>query len=487
MKIAIAPSDVNVAYVSIQDAFGGGALLQDGALLGLFKTTNAWDAAPTWTQIDVSPTDDGTGRFGYCGFDKAFGIRSAACYYWHGITVDPRNPALIYTGGPQLWKHDGATWTEVSQHTTNPAGGIHADLHAFAWAGDRLIVGNDGGVWSTTDAGATWSDHNHGLAITQFYDGSLHPTNPSFAIAGSQDNGSERWSGTPDWTAFGGGDGTDNAISSSQPDTHWAFANQGLAVRRTTNAGATNIPAGRGLNLLGAPFVGRLEKCPANDDVFVSGGQFVYRTNQFFSAPDGAPPTQGPLWSFNGANLGTGNSVRAVAFFPGDTTCGTYAVGGFRGSLIITLTGGAPWFNEDFCNAVPNRPVTQLAFHPSDPNTLFAALSGFDEATPGQPGHLFKTTNALTDEDCPTWTSIGPPVNVPVNAFALDPADPDRIYVGTDVGVFLTTDGGATWRQFSPRSGLPHVAVFDVQINRTTNRVVAFTHGRGAFVHELKR
>jgi len=99
---------------------------------------------------------------------------------------------------------------------------------------------------------------------------------------------------------------------------------------------------------------------------------------------------------------------------------------------------------------------------------------------------LFKTNNALTDEDCPTWVNIGPPVNAPFNTIAVDPANPNRLFLGTDVGVFLSLDGGATWAQFSTQSGMPNVAVFDIEINPFTDRVVAFTHGRGAFVYKTE-
>ena len=110
-------------------------------------------------------------------------------------------------------------------------------------------------------------------------------------------------------------------------------------------------------------------------------------------------------------------------------------------------------------------------------NILYLTLSGFDEGTPAQPGHVFKTTNSLAES--PTWSNISTPVNLPHNALVVDPSTPNNIFVGTDLGVWNSPDGGSTWTVTG--TGLPSVAVFDLQINPFTGRLVAFTHGRGAF------
>src|SRR5206468_6589709 len=188
---------------------------------------------------------------------------------------DPGNADTLYAGGIQMWKCTGCgaspTWTEISKQTANQTQGIHADQHTVAWAGGRLIVGNDGGVWSTTDGGNTWADHNTNLSTFQFYDGSLHPTNPSFALAGAQDNGTSKWTGAAAWPLIRGGDGGPNAISSRNPDTNWAVSSQELNIARTTNGGTSFTSATSGIDRSDAPFISRFEKCPANDNVFISG------------------------------------------------------------------------------------------------------------------------------------------------------------------------------------------------------------------------
>src|SRR5207249_4038448 len=158
-----------------------------------------------------------------------------------------------------------------------------ADQQTMAWAGNRLIVGDDGGVWSTTDGGTTWADHNTSLAITQFYDGSIHPTNATFALGGAQDNGTSKWTGAAAWDVVTGGDGADNAISATDPSNDWAYSFQRLGILRTTNGGATTVFADGGIDKTGVPFIARFENCPANDDVFIAGTDNLWKSTNFFS------------------------------------------------------------------------------------------------------------------------------------------------------------------------------------------------------------
>lgn len=468
IELALAPSDPNTLYISVQDAFDG--VRADGGLLGLWRTSNAWDEKPTWTAISVAATDDGSGLHGYCGWDPAFRTASDQCWFDHELSVDPTNPDTLYAGGIPLWKYDGVRWTEVSKTVGDPLSGIHVDQHAMAWAGRRLIVGNDGGVWSTEDGGETWEHHNTTLAITQFYEGSIHP-DAVLALAGSQDNGTEVWQGERAWRWIRGGDGADTAISSTRPDTDWALSGQNLALRRTRDAARTITIADSGIDKTGVPFIARFEKCPTNDDVFIAGTDNLWKSTNFFSAVR-------PTWEANSPEMRS--SITALAFAPSDDSCNTYAFGTANGQLRVTRDGGMTWTDLDMGNQVPNRYVTDLAFDPNDANILYVTLSGFDEGTPGQPGHVFRTRTALSS--APTWTDVSPPVNLPHNTIVIDPRQPEVIYVGTDLGVWKSTDGAQSWIHLGPETGMPNVAVFELQIAERTGQIVAFTFGRGAFL-----
>jgi len=476
VELAFAPSNRNVLYVSIMDTFDG--VGRDGGLLGLWRTNNAWALNPSWVRVPANAIDDGSGGYGYCGWDVAYDSPVSTCWYNHVLSVHPTNPSTLFAGGVGLWKctNCGASpvWTEVSKTASNPALGIHVDQHALAWSGSRLIVGNDGGVWSSTNGGSTWADHNTNLGITQFYSGSLHPVNPSFGLGGSQDNGTEKWIGTKGWPMLFYGDGADNAISRTNPDMDWAVSSQFLTIVRTKDGGGSFSLAKSGIDTSTAPFIGRFDSCPANADVLIAGTTNLWKTINFFGPVD-------PSWSVNSPTM-TG-TISAVAFAAHDTSCNTYAFGTELGGLRLTTNGGNTWVNIDTGNAVPNRYVTRVSFAASNPDILFVTLSGFDEGTPGRPGHVFKTTNALSAS--PAWQEVSPPVNLPHNALAVDPGNPSTVFVGTDIGVWKSTNGGSTWVHMGPATGMPNVAVFDLKINSATNRVVAYTHGRGAFTCSL--
>ena len=106
-------------------------------------------------------------------------------------------------------------------------------------------------------------------------------------------------------------------------------------------------------------------------------------------------------------------------------------------------------------------------------------LSSFDNPGFRPLGHVFKTTNALAA--APVFFSVSPPVDIPFNAIVLDPSNPNTLYVGTDIGIWKSQDAGASWTHVGPESGMPNVAVFDLEISQGAGRLIAFTHGRGAF------
>jgi hypothetical protein len=165
-----------------------------------------------------------------------------------------------------------------------------------------------------------------------------------------------------------------------------------------------------------------------------------------------------------------------MAFAPSDTNCLTYAFGTYSaGQVNLTTNGGATY--NDLINF--GRYVSGLAFHPANPNVLYVTLSSFDDPTFPPLGHVFRTTNALAPS--PSFLNVGPPVDIPFNAIVLDPSNPNILYVGTDIGIWKSTNAAASWTHVGPESGIPNVAVFDLEISPGAGRLIAFTHGRGAF------
>jgi uncharacterized repeat protein (TIGR01451 family) len=120
--------------------------------------------------------------------------------------------------------------------------------------------------------------------------------------------------------------------------------------------------------------------------------------------------------------------------------------------------------------------VDQIAVDRSNWRIAYAAYGGFSAATPGNSGHLFATSDGGQH-----WTNITANLpDVPVNSVVLDPADAKTLYVGTDVGAFISTNGGQRWFQLGT-GGMPKVSVWQLDLDSTNGVLVAGTHGRGAY------
>ncbi len=464
-EVAVAPSNADRVYVAVSNSATAG-------LFGLWTTANAWAATPTWTQISVAPTDDGTGTKGPCAFDKAFNAVSAQCWYNMELTVKPTDENLLFFGGIPVWRYNLGTntWVEVSQ-TASPANrnnGIHVDQHASTWtANGRLVFGNDGGVWSTTsDGDNAWFDHNTTLATAQYYEGATSP-DASLQTGGSQDNGTHVRSGAQGWPLTFGGDGAGTILSTN---TSWGVSSQNQGVARTTNAGSAYTSV-RGNYAGVAPFIGKIKECAPAPGTVILNGSRVNKTTVFFTGPAGT------LWTANGGALfANAQAGTGIAF---GNNCNTIATGNAAGQLILSTNGGVTAADfRTISNApavTPMRPIATVAFDPNNNTRVCAGFTGF---TGGAPANIFCTDDFTVP--APTWINRSVPVDVSIDALLFDPTVADKIYAGSDFGVWLSTDGGATWAHWGPQVGMPNVPVYDLVARN--GKLFAFTHGRGAFV-----
>lgn len=479
IELALAPSNSSVMYASIQIPPNGDN--KNTSLLGLFRTDDAWSDRPNWIQISTQATGPG----GYCA-DLPDEIK---CGQTHVISVDPRDANTLFAGGARnLWRCTscGASprWTYTM--TNRQFVFVHVDFHVLAWAGNRLITGNDGGVFSTTDLGATWQDHNQTLTTNMFYMGALHPTDAGFVLGGARDFSMAAHRPSTGWRVLVrdptspsrlGGEG-DIAISSSRPETDWMGTGVFARIYRTIDGGRTGVLVDGGIDRTGAAFTAPVRKCPTNDDVFLAGTRRIWRTNDFFGSAR-------PSWTANGPS--EPSAIQSIGFAEGDPGCNTYAYGTRFGIIRLTRDGGTTWTDLDPSRTLEARPINSVAFDPTNTNRVFVARAGYDDAAPNKPGHIFRTDNALAS--APTWTRLALPdvpfADMPFNVIAIDPRDTRLVYAGSDNGLWRSTDGGGSWVKIGRESGLPPAPIYDIQINPTTNRTVIFTHGRGAF--ELAR
>ena len=173
-------------------------------------------------------------------------------------------------------------------------------------------------------------------------------------------------------------------------------------------------------------------------------------------------------------SIGTANNPRvsAIAIAPQDDNI--RMMGTTIGRVYLSTTAGATTMDLVTGN-IPARYIGRIAIDPLDANIAYVALNGF-----GLPDghHVWKTTNLLSGT--PTWEAAGLGIpDTPVSSFAIDHEDPQTLYAGTDIGVFKSSNGGASWIPFS--NGLPRVAVFGMAIHPIERVLRIATHGRGMY------
>ncbi len=446
VDVAVDPQNASKVYALI----GAGA---NNLLLGIFRSTNA---GTSWSAV-TRPT----GSCQYWSLDSICSYAGAGVgnCRWN-LVMEVAPDSGVWIGGVGLWRSpdSGSSWVDVCPST------MHVDQHAVEFSSDgKVWAGNDGGLFLTTSNGSTWTNRNAGLSIAQFYPGAaLHPTKRNFALGGTQDNGPVKYTGSSAWPTLLPGDGAYAAIDPSSPNKTWYVSTQFLDIRKTTDGGISFHSATSGLldvnNSDRTGFIAPYAMCPSNPLILVAGSMGVWRTTNAAAG-----------WTLNSPNpLVDGYAARAVAFAPSDATCNTYFVG-VSASLFRTTTGGGAWV-EISGASLPL--ISDLAVDPTNANVVYVAGGGFGGH------HLYKTTNGLAAS--PTWTAVdsGLP-DTPFNAVLLDPDSSSTVYVGTDVGIFRSTNAGTSWSSFMV--GHPNVAVFDLAADSSTQSVISFTHGRGAF------
>ncbi|HXT87021.1 MAG TPA: hypothetical protein VN745_08365 [Verrucomicrobiae bacterium] len=472
------------------------------SLLGLFKSM---DGGTNFSLL----MNDSTGT-GFC---------DQQCFYDMSIGISPSDPNLIFLGGGPAADganttqcgvfganqgistvirstDGGTTWSDVSCDATSQTF-IHVDTHAFVFSNGKLYTGNDGGVWASSNAvsGAAptqvaWSDLNTTLNLTQFYPGSsIHPSNPQLAFAGSQDNGTQMFTGNLNWNDTDAcGDGGWTAIDPQVPSTVYAAcaATGQFEVNKNQFDGVPGPGAQNWIALDNSAmdadnqnFIPPLVLDPSNPQNLYFGTFQVWQSTNGGVSWNTLAPTAAVGPSTQCASNGCLITTLSVA----PSSSSTIYVGTDQGFMWVSnnATSVTPTFTEIDQASTPGRVVTQIVASPAAPNTAFAAFSGFSGFNGDNLGHIFETTNSGQ-----SWTDIsGNLPNTPVNDVVVDPDDVtnNTIYVATDVGVFATNDGGTTWAELA--NGLPHVECTSLKLNETARILQVGTHGRGVWDLQL--
>jgi hypothetical protein len=328
-----------------------------------------------------------------------------------------------------------------------------------------VYLGNDGGVFVTTDFGVTFSGLNGGYQTTQFYAGfSSAPGDPAFALGGLQDNSTVVYRGGPAWQRTLGGDGGMTGLDPGNLERLFGSTQYGR-VYLTQNGGGNwywiNGEMEQGDDVC---FVAPLLQVPGRPDHFWAGRTRVWRSTDWgdtWTVPDSAPPLDG-------------NPVLSIGVSPLDETMlwAATAPAAHRSGVFLSTDQGQSW--QNITGALPDRYIVDLIPSQRDPSEVYAVLSGFGT------DHVWRWGGGS-----PQWQSIGAGLpDVPTSALAIDSLQPDHLYVGNDYGVWFSADAGTTWEAYT--EGMPTAAlVMDLSISGSNHRLRAVTHGLGVWERPL--
>ena len=413
------------------------------------------------------------------------------------VRVDPKDDKTIYTLGLALnVSHDAGK-------TFSPLRGMHGDHHGL-WIDPAnpaiLYNANDGGLYMSSDAGATWK-----FAVTaggsQFYNVSLDNSTPVWAYGSIQDIGSRRGKvdiaagrdriPAGEWTSAPGGEGSFQAIDPENPNIVYShtfygnFTRDDLSIPPQRGRRGGTSPAARGRSgpqrstpirpkedNLRAEWMAPIIVSPHKATTIYAGFQYVFRSLD-----------RGGTWEKISPDLSDNDPSRMlrrssseipyqtiVALAESPRRRGLLYAGTDDGRLHVTMDDGKRW--SEITAALRGRKwVSRVVPSQHAEGTVYVTQRGREDDDFA--AHVYKSIDYGG-----TFTSIVN--NLPtgsVNAVREDPTDPNVLYVGTDFGVFVSADGGRRWQVLG--GNLPSVQVSDLQYHQRDHVIVISTYGRG--------
>jgi hypothetical protein len=371
---------------------------------------------------------------------------------------------------------------------------LHVDHHAMAWdpgTAGRVYQGNDGGFYASTSNGAngSWVEALN-EPWTQFYTTDVSEQDTGRIVGGTQDNGCLRsWNSAGDvvanWGSYGGcGDGLYTLIDPSDQNFVYACSQFGNCTR-STNAGNNSSSYTSQTVSDRRNWQTPVQLDPSDPAVVYYGGNRLNRSSNravtgswsvisdSLSNPDSGTDPSYPF--------GTLTTVAAAPSDPNVIYAGTD-----DGWLWRTTDLGATWtrFTDP---DLPDRWVTRVAVDPNDANVAYVTYSGLRNADNN--AHVLQTLDGGAD-----WVDVsGNLPMAPTQDIVIDPINPNRVFVASDLGVFTANiarsrgSGESAVKWYRLGRGLPAAPVNDIEYQATTNSLYAATYGRSVWKISLER
>ena len=498
MGLEISPSNPDIVYAFIDNRATIEIQNKDGTVdevsVGgeLYRSDDAGDS---WHK-----THDGS-------LDHVFGT---AGWKFADVRVSPADPNEVFVLGTRAYRsRDGGRSFETIGETIirlhDTRGEVmHLDHHEI-WIDPmnpkRILLGNDGGLFQSYDGGDTWLHHNN-IPAAEFYSISVDQASPYNVYGGTQDNaalygpsnttldGSVVVGSTRDpweniyldrWT---GGDSFDTLLDPTDDRTVYYEHQHGAMMKMDIRGKSVQSGGESSSSIRPRP--------PEGEEAY----RFGWYTPIVISYHD--PRTLYAGSNFVLKSMDKGISWQAISPDLSDEAFGERAVVPFGTITFIaespfdpnriwaSTEGGTVWRTDDGGEiwarldegragpALPDKWASRLIASVHDEDTVYLALSGFREDDFS--AYLYRSVDAGE-----TWTSIV--ANLPaetINVITEDPQAPNVLYLGTDLGVYATLDGGGHWISLS--SSLPTTPVHDLVVHTRDDELVIGTHGRSVFI-----
>jgi hypothetical protein len=472
VKVAPSPTSVGTLY------------LIDDYNEKLWKTTNQGAA---WTDITAGFNSAQNIAGWYQGVDYDWSQSSYDEHIECGTTKNAQGVTqdVVYVGLIDLTRsvNGGTTWKSIGGPVYSPSNALlHSDQHALMINpanSSQLLIGCDGGIFRLTFNAAgnpSYVGLSANMGITEFYHADFHPTDPTTMLGGTQDNATPAALGDlSNWQNEVGGDGAGCAINPLNPAVQYGTVDSYNDMQRTGdswNSIVWDITPNFGNDIIAfIPPLAIDAKTPSN---VYAGTNYLWRYQDNIGAYGAWYPRLG-----NQMLAGNGAYIQCITVAPTDSN--RIYTGSVDGQLWMTTNGGANWTEIDTgTTSLPTLAITSIVVSPTNSSSILVGLSGDGSGFP----HLWACTNTLAGTTR-TWSSVsgngatGLP-DISLNTIALDVDDPvNTIYVGMDVGVFQTLDGGNTWQNATVPLGLPNVIVNELKAVPGTRYLNAATYGRG--------
>lgn len=460
-QIAVSNTNAGVIYVLAETTSGVTILSTTSAFVPSFGVRTK--TLPNDDDTDISATDFTRGQ----------------AFYDLLLEVSPDNDDVLYTGGIDLFKStDGAdTWSQFS-HWYGGWGHqyVHADQHIAAFGNNdsnKVIFGNDGGVYYSADGGTTTEERNNGFNTSQFYTVGVGPTTAytgDYFAGGLQDNGTQlvengNPTGTSAATEIYGGDGAYTFFDQDGTDRY--------LIRNYVYNSGINLYNFDGDNVT-------INNEDASNGAFINPQDLDSNLDILYSNYTG---TEVSIMRYSGIkssatltqDILTDNELTAspTAFkvSPYTTTSTTLFVGTFLGDVILVEnanTATPTWTNLDGNELVGSVSDIELGQSEDD---IFVTM------------HNYGVNNIWYSNDGgSTWQEKdGNLPDIPVKTILQNPLNLEEVIIGTELGVWYTNNfssSSPTWE--TSYNGMSNVKVLDLDL-RDDNMVFAATYGRGIF------